>query len=108
MIAGRTFGRLLIPPGTADYVHAERAGLDVVVFDVARYDPVTQLLTENHVRLTSSGIECEPIVCRLVTPGELDLMARIAGLRLVDRFADWGRSPFDHRSTAHVSAYGRR
>ena len=97
-----------IPPGAADYVHAEHVGLDVIGFDVARYDPVTQLLTENHVRLTSSGIEFEPIVCRLVTPGALDLMARIAGLRLVDRFADWRRSPFDHRSTAHVSVYGRR
>ena len=97
-----------IPPGAADYVHAEHVGLDVIGFDVARYDPVTQLLTENHVRLTSSGIEFEPIVCRLVTPGELDLMARIAGLCLVDRFADWGRSSFDHRSTAYVSVYGRR
>ena len=97
-----------IPPGASDYVHTEHVGVREVRLDVARYDPVTQLLTENHVRLTSSGIGFEPIVCRLVTPGELDLMARIAGLRLVDRFADWRRSPFDHRSTAHVSVYGRR
>ena len=94
-----------IPPGAADYVHAEHVGLDAVRFDVARYDPVTQLLTENHVRLTSSGIGFEPIVCRLVTPGELDLMARIAGLRLIDRFANWERTPFGTGSTAHISVY---
>ena len=74
--------------------------------NVARYDPVTQLLTENHVRLTLSGITMSPIVCRLITPGEMDLMARIAGLRLVERFASWQRTPFDAHSPAHVSVYG--
>ena len=93
-------------PGKSDYVHAEHVGKDIVGLDVARYDPVTQLLEENHVRLTASGIELSPIVCRLITPGEMDLMARIAGLRLVDRFANWQRSAFDARSSAHVSVYG--
>jgi ribulose-phosphate 3-epimerase len=41
----------------------------------------------------------------LITPGEMDLMARIAGLRLVERYANWERSPFDIHSTAHVSIY---
>jgi len=47
-----------------------------------------------------------PIVCRLITPGEMDLMARIAGLRLVERFASWERTPFDAHRTAHISVYG--
>ncbi len=42
-----------ITPGKSDYVHAEHVGKTDVVFDVARYDPVTQLLEENHVRLTA-------------------------------------------------------
>jgi SAM-dependent methyltransferase len=95
-----------IAPGEADYVHAERVGTDTVVLDVARYDPVTQLLEENHVRLTAQGTTMNPIVCRLITPGEMDLMARIAGLRLVDRFANWQRSVFDIHSRAHISVYG--
>jgi Methyltransferase domain len=95
-----------IAPGKPDYVHTEQVGADAVVFDVARYDPVTQLLTENHVRLTPSGITMSPIVCRLITPGEMDLMARIAGLRLLERFASWQRTPFDATSTAHISVYG--
>ncbi|MFM7173758.1 MAG: hypothetical protein ACKO4U_12080, partial [Caldilinea sp.] len=95
-----------IAPGRADYVHAEAVDLDTVVLDVARYDPVTQLLEENHLRLTTRGITMTPIVCRLITPGEMDLMARIAGLRLVERFANWQRAPFDLHSQAHVSVYG--
>lgn len=95
-----------IASGKSDYVHAENVGATEVVFDVARYDPVTQLLEENHVRLTENGIAMKPIVCRLITHGEMDLMARIAGLRLIDRFANWQRSAFDSNSTAHISVYG--
>lgn len=95
-----------VPPGRPDYVHAEHVGLDTVVLDVARYDSVTQLLEENHVSLTPGGITMSPIVCRLITPGEMDLMARIAGLCLVERFASWQRTVFDAQSTAHVSVYG--
>jgi SAM-dependent methyltransferase len=94
-----------IAPGASDYVHAEHVDTNAVVLDVARYDPVTQLLMENHIRLTENGITMQPIVCRLITPGEMDLMARIAGLRLVDRFANWQRSTFDVHSNAHVSVY---
>jgi hypothetical protein len=36
----------------------------------------------------------------------MDLMARIAGLRLVERFASWQRTVFDAQSAAHVSVYG--
>jgi hypothetical protein len=86
-------------------VHAEHVGTKTVVLDVARYDPVTQLLEENHIRLTADGITMQPILCRLITPGEMDLMARIAGMRLVERFADWQRTAFDARSSAHVSVY---
>jgi hypothetical protein len=94
-----------ITPDRPEYVRAEQVGLHEVVLDIARYDPVTQLLEENHVRLGVNGIAMTPIVCRLVTPGEMDLMARIAGLRLADRFADWRRGPFVADSVAHVSVY---
>jgi hypothetical protein len=96
-----------IPPGKSDYVHAEHVGKETVVLDVARYDPVTQLLEENHVRLTASGITLNPIVCRLITPGEMDLMARIAGMRLIHRYATWERTVFDAQSSAHVSVYAK-
>lgn len=95
-----------IASGQTDYVHAEKIGAGLVGLDVARYDPVTQLLEESHVTITPDGVKMNPIVCRLITPGEMDLMARIAGLRLVQRYANWQRSVFDAASTAHVSVYG--
>lgn len=95
-----------IPPGKADYVHTEYVGKETVTLDVARYDPVTQLLEENHLQFTVQGTTMFPIVCRLITPGEMDLMARIAGMRLIQRFANWKRSAFDIDSKAHVSIYG--
>lgn len=94
-----------ITPDRLESVRAEHVGLTEVVLDVARYDPVSQLLEENHVRLAVDGVSMSPIVCRLITPGEMDLMARIAGLRLVERFANWRRDPFDTASRAHVSVY---
>ena len=97
-----------ISPDRPDYVRAEHVGMDEVMLDVARYDPVSQLMEENHVRLTASGISMTPLVCRLITPGEMDLMARIAGLRLVDRFGSWRREPFNVDSRGHVSVYGKR
>lgn len=96
-----------IAPGESGYVHAEQVGTQTVTLDVARYDPVTQRLEENHVRLTPNGIHLVPIVCRLITPGEMDLMARIAGMRLIERIATWQRTTFDVHSRAHISVYGR-
>ncbi|NJC96186.1 MAG: SAM-dependent methyltransferase [Anaerolineales bacterium] len=95
-----------ISPDKSDYVHTEYVGKEMVVLDVARYDPATQLLEENHVQFTAQGITMSPIVCRLITPGEMDLMARIAGMRLIQRFSNWQRSAFDINSKAHVSIYG--
>lgn len=95
-----------ISPEKSDYVHAEYVGKETIGLDVARYDPVTQLLEENHIKFTQQGIAMTPIVCRLITPGEMDLMARIAGLRLIQRFGNWQRTPFDVNSKAHISVYG--
>lgn len=88
------------------YVNAESVEAEAVVLDVCRYDPVTQVLDENHVRLDASGVHLAPISCRLAWPPELDLMARLAGLRLVDRWGGWRREPYGG-DTMHVSVYGR-
>ncbi len=88
------------------YVDAEAIGVDEVWLDVGRHDPVTQRLDESHVRLTGDGVRLYPIVTRYAWPSELDLMARIAGLRLKHRWAGWNREPFGSTSTSHVSVYG--
>jgi SAM-dependent methyltransferase len=91
----------------SQYVDAERVETDRVTLDVGRYDPVTQLLDESHVTLSAEGIRVAPIVTRYIWPAEMDLMARLAGLRLRERWAGWAREPFDARSVRHVSVYGR-
>ena len=90
------------------YVDAETVDVDRVALDVSRYDPVTQLQEESHVTITPNGIRLHPIVTRYIWPSELDLMARIAGLRLVDRFGGWNGEPFTPDSRLHVSVYGRK
>ena len=89
------------------YVDAEVVEPERVTLDVARFDPVTQILDENHVTFTADGVRLGPIVTRAIWPSEMDLMARIAGLQLVDRWAGWRREPFVARSTNVVSVYGR-
>ena len=87
------------------YVDAEAIGIDEVTLDVGRHDPVGQLLDESHVRCPANGMRLYPIVTRYAWPSELDLMARMAGLRLRERWAGWSGEPFGGTSRRHVSVY---
>ena len=89
------------------HVDAEAIQVSEVTLDVLRHYPVTQRIEENHVRLSLNGIRFTPVVQRYSWPSELDLMARIAGLRLVERWAGWNREPLDARSRNCISVYGR-
>jgi SAM-dependent methyltransferase len=42
---------------------------------------------------------------RHVWPSELDLMARLAGMALRERWSDWNREPFTESSRSHVSVW---
>jgi SAM-dependent methyltransferase len=89
------------------YVDAEAIDVDEVRLDVGRHDAVMQRLDESHIALSRRGVTLNPIVTRYAWPSELDLMARIAGLRLKERWAGWNREPLGSSSGAHVSVYGR-
>jgi hypothetical protein len=91
---------------TDRYAVPEKVTDDSVTLDVCQYDPVTQILHENHVTIGINGIRMAPIACRLAWPAELDLMAQLAGLRLVDRFGGWQKQPYTGRDM-HVSVYGK-
>ena len=89
------------------YVDAEAIEVDEVRLDLLRHDAATQMLEESHVTLSPAGIRLNPVVQRYAWPCELDLMARIAGLRLKERWGGWERERFHSSSRAHVSVYGR-
>lgn len=95
-----------LPPGqdTVPFrVDADGAGGGAVSFD--RYDVVSQSFTSNHVSVVDGRGSFRAIPFRYVWPAELDLMARIAGLELEHRWADWARAPFAADSDKHVSVW---
>ena len=89
------------------YLFTERVETDSVTLDTGRHDPVNQRLEENHVTLSRDGTHFAPIECRYAWPSELDLMARIAGLRLKERWSNWEKAPFTAESRNGISVYGR-
>ncbi len=73
---------------------------------VDEYDSATQLMWSHHYSSTDGATyRRRSIPFRYVWPAELDLMARIAGLALEARWADWDRSEFTSASTRHVSVW---
>jgi hypothetical protein len=75
-----------------------RLGFDEL--DVARQSGVS-----HHYFLGDRRAETFSVPYRYAWPAELDLMARIAGLHLRERWAGWRREPFTSDSTAHVSVW---
>ncbi|MGW5677752.1 class I SAM-dependent DNA methyltransferase [Streptomyces sp. NPDC003860] len=78
---------------------------DAVKMEFLVHDPVEQAVTFQRVTFTEGGTRLNPLRLRYVWPSELDLMARLAGLRLRHRWAGWDRSPFTRDSESHVSVY---
>ena len=89
------------------YVDAEAIEVDRVKLDLLRHDTATQTTEESHVTLSRDGIHLNPVVQRYAWPAELDLVARIAGLRLKERWDDWRRTPYTGQGGTVVSVYGR-
>ncbi len=73
--------------------------------DVAKHDPVNQIIYSQHVAWTEAGARFYPVRLRYAWPSELDLMARLAGLQLVARWGDWDKSPFTATSSKLISVY---
>lgn len=96
-------GVLGLPPGETVRPFAvtdDHVGLD-------EYDVVTQSLISHHFYRDQDGWRREATPVRYVWPSELDLMAQLAGLTLVERWGDWDRSPYDRTSSKHISVWRR-
>jgi SAM-dependent methyltransferase len=90
-----------LPPG-------ERANVFATGGDhwgVDEFDVVEQRLISHHFVASEQGFRHRPIPFRYVWPSELDLMARLAGLRMRDRWGDWHGATFTAESPSHVSVW---
>ncbi|THA25718.1 class I SAM-dependent methyltransferase [Streptomyces sp. RKND-216] len=78
---------------------------DAVTMEFLLHDPVEQAVTFQRVTFDAQGTTLRPLRLRYCWPSELDLMAQLAGMRLRERWTDWGRTPFTAASRRHVSVY---
>jgi hypothetical protein len=68
-------------------------------------DLAAQIAYSHHFWTADGQLETSSTPHRYVWPSELDLMARIAGMTLHERWADWTREPFTGDSRSHVSVW---
>jgi SAM-dependent methyltransferase len=86
-------------------VQATLVESDRVLLDMSVHEPATQTVIATHVMITESGNRLFPVRLRYAWPSEMDLMARLAGMRLRERWGGWHREPFTDESVKHVSVY---
>jgi len=72
------------------------------------YDVANQGLISHHFRIVDGKVDRLSIPFRYVWPSELDLMARLAGMSLRERWSGWKREPFTSESDKHVSVWEKR
>jgi SAM-dependent methyltransferase len=72
------------------------------------YDVATQIAYSHHYWVVDGQLETFSAPFRYVWPSELDLMARIAGMTLRERWSNWKREPFTSESRSHISVWVKR
>ena len=68
-------------------------------------DVATQIAFPHHYWVVDGQLETFSAPFRYVWPSELDLMARLAGMTLRERWSDWEREPFTSKSRSHISVW---
>ena len=86
-------------------VAANWVGVNEIDLETATHDPVAQRTDSQHVVIRDGGVRIYPVRIRYAYVSELDLMARLAGLRLRERWSDWDRSPFPSSGGGHISVW---
>jgi SAM-dependent methyltransferase len=90
-----------LPPG--ETVRAFNVSPTHLGFD--EYDVASQGLISHHYSVVDGDLDVLSMPFRYVWPSELDLMARLAGMTLRERWGGWRREPFTSDSTKHVSVW---
>jgi len=90
-----------LPPG--ETVHAFTVTPTHLGFE--EYDVAQQRSISHHYFIGDGTVETFSAPFRYVWPAELDLMARLAGMSLRERWTDWDESPFTSESRSHISVW---
>jgi SAM-dependent methyltransferase len=90
-----------LPPG--ETVRAFTLTTTKLAFE--EFDVVTQIAWSHHYWIGDEGFDVFSAPYRYVWPSELDLMARLAGMTLRQRWGGWKQEPFTADSTSHVSVW---
>ena len=90
-----------LPPG--ETIHAFTVTPTHLGFE--EYDVATQIAYSHHYWMVDGQLETFSAPFRYVWPSELDLMARLAGMALRERWSSWDREPFTSDSRSHVSVW---
>lgn len=93
-----------LPPGQT--IRASTVEPTALIFE--EYDIAAQICQSHHYRIGCARLKSLSARYRYVWPSELDLMARLAGMTLRERWGGWQREPFTSESTAHVSVWELR
>jgi SAM-dependent methyltransferase len=94
-----------LPPGQTIHVFSFKSPMR---FGFDEYDVAKQGLIAHHYGVRDGSFGAWSIPFRYVWPSELDLMARLAGMTLRERWAGWKNEPFTSDSTKHVSVWEKR
>lgn len=86
-------------------VTVRKVGAEQVVLGASTHDAARQSIEGAQILIDAQGIRFAPASMRYAWPSELDLMARLAGLRLRDRWGGWQGEPFTTQCARHVSVY---
>jgi trans-aconitate methyltransferase len=90
-----------LPPG--DDVHVFTRTPTHLAFE--EYDLATQIAISHHYWTIDGQLETFTSPHRYLWPAEMDLMARLAGMTLRERWSDWHRTPFTSSSRNHISVW---
>jgi len=88
---------------TGETLHTFEANPNHVGID--EYDLLNQTVTSHHYRINENRVDKFDSTHRYAWPSEYDLMARIAGMKLVQRWSTWNRDEFTSASVSHISVW---
>lgn len=107
-------GALVIETNLPDLARSDSSGRTLntggverhrVFIEAAMHDPATQRIRTQTVVLSERGIQMFPLMMRYFWPSELDLMARLANLRLEGRYGDWDKRPYTRDCARQISVF---